>query len=179
MVKSLEGERPENRSPSHSEIFFLAQKVLGKDLFGEPIIERRERRGRPAHIRTIEKANRVLLGLVRGLSAEDIALSIECSVPTLYKHYSKEMDRRKSARLRMEMRQLERLNAEAENGNVAAEKALADRLDKLRVRDQQKEQAPAPSKTPKPAGKKEMLRQAAMEQRGLYEPPPPPVVKLN
>ena len=57
---------------------------------------------------------------------------------TLRKHYSRECAMRTTAALRLEQRQLERLNTHAGAGNVAAEKALADRIEKLRRRDQAK-----------------------------------------
>ena len=52
---------------------------------------------------------------------------------------------------------------------------LARRLDQLRMRDNAHAQASA---APKPAkvGKKEAAERAAIEQRGLYEPPPAPAL---
>src|SRR3546814_18548289 len=75
------------------------------------------------------------------------------------------------------MTQLGRLNAQAEAGNVAAEKELMKQMDRLRHRDQQQQIAPAPTKSTK-LGKKEAAKAVANEVRGLYEPPAAPA-RLN
>src|SRR3546814_11889053 len=75
------------------------------------------------------------------------------------------------------MTQLGRLNAQAEAGNVAAEKELMKQMDRLRQRDQQQQIAPAPTKSTK-LGKKEAAKAVANEVRGLYEPPAAPA-RLN
>ena len=62
-----------------------------------------------------------------------------------------------------------------EAGNVAAEKELWVRLEKLRQRDKHRAATPAPAKQPK-LGKKAEAEQRAMEHRGLYEPPAPPAL---
>jgi len=116
--------------------------------------------------------------LVRGLSAKQTAAVVGVAVSTLREHYSAELGQRHVAATRFEMHQLMRLNDEAEKGNVAADKELAKRLDSLRMRDQHRADVPAPSgraKTEK-LGKKDAAERAAQEQRGLYEPPAPPVL---
>src|SRR3546814_16016280 len=75
------------------------------------------------------------------------------SGPTLRKVYFAEVAKRAEARLRLEMTQLGRLNAQAEAGNVAAEKELMKQMDRLRQRDQQQQIAPAPTKSTKLAKK--------------------------
>lgn len=154
----------------------MGGEILEVDLFGLPRQPRHEGRGRPRHEPTRETRNRVLLGLVRGLTVKEIARSIGVSAPTLYEHYSEEMAEREHAALKMEMRQLELLVAEAENGSVAANKELDNRLQKLRLRDQHRADAPRPAKKPaaKPLGKKEQQHLAAMEPSELYDAPPPP-----
>ena len=132
------------------------------DLFGDPVSAPKDGRGRPEFIWTLEKSNRVLLGLVRGLTQAQIALTISCDVKTLRKHFSRELATRKAATLRFEMRQLERLNALAVGGSVAAEKELAKRLDTLRMRDASEKFAAAPkAKKVEKVGKKEQRRRAA------------------
>jgi len=153
----------------------VADEILGVDLFGNPFVPRHEGRGRPPHVPTRETRNRVILCLVRELSLKDTASVIGISVPTLREHYSSELAMRATAALRMEMRQLERLNAAADGGNVAAEKELWVRLEKLRLRDKHRAAAPAPAKQPK-LGKKAEAEQRAIEHRGLYEPPSPPAL---
>lgn len=153
----------------------MAQENLGTDLFGDPFLAPREGRGRPAHKPTVESRNKVLLCLVRGLAVKDVAAVLGITTPTLRLHYFSELQQRKVAGLRMEMRQLERLNAQAEQGNVGAERELAKRIDALRQRDRHRATAPAPTEAAqKKLGKKASAEKAARDQRGLYEPPAPP-----
>ncbi|WP_257554131.1 hypothetical protein [Sphingobium sp. CFD-2] len=152
----------------------MAQEFSGTDLFGDPIVTRQEGRGRPEHEWSLESSNKVLLAFARGLSVKQAATAIGVSVPTLRKHYFSEVAKRDAAQLRMEMTQLARLNAQAAEGNVAAEKELLKQLDKMRQRDQVRAMAPAPTAKPEKMGKKEAATQAAGQVRGLYEPPPPP-----
>ncbi|WP_244552311.1 hypothetical protein [Allosphingosinicella indica] len=134
---------------------------LGTDLFGDPIHMPQEGRGRPEHAWTRENSNKVLLAFARGLGPKDAATAIGVSVPTLRKHYFAEVAKRREARLRMEMTQLARLNAQAEAGNVAAEKELLKQLEKMHMR----EAGRAMTKTPKAPklGKKEERHAAAAE----------------
>ena len=118
--------------------------------------------------------NRVQMGLVRKLTNREIASTLAISVSTLKEHYSAELQMRKVAQLKMEMRQLERLNALAEGGSVAAEKELATRLDKLRARDEHTKDAPAPKKQAAKLGKKEAADLAAREPSELYDTPAAP-----
>jgi hypothetical protein len=159
----------------------LVDEILGTDLFGDPVLPRKEGRGRPEHIWTRENSNKVLLAFARGLGVKEAATAIGLSVPTLRKVYFSECEKRQSARLRMDMTQLARLNAAAEGGNIAAEKELAKQLEKMRMRDQAQAMAPAPPQRPgkvEKIGKKVAMARAAEQVRGLYEPPPPPS-KLN
>lgn len=144
------------------------------DLFGDPVIPRQEGRGRPEVVWDRVKSNTVLLAFARGLSVKEVAAAIGVSAPTLRKVYFSEVAKRAQARLRMEMTQLTRLNAQAEAGNVAAEKELMKQMDRLRQRDQVQTMAPAPTAKPVKLGKKEAAAQAAEQVRGLYEIPPPP-----
>lgn len=129
------------------------------DLFGDPVLARGEGRGRPAHVWSRENSNRVLLAFVRGLSCKDAAILVGIDVKTLRKHYFRECEQRATAKLRMEMRQLERLNAQAEQGNVGAEKELAKRIEVLRMRDASAKEFGKPSgrkpKVEQPLGKKQ------------------------
>ncbi|WP_313326105.1 hypothetical protein [Sphingobium yanoikuyae] len=157
----------------------MSGEISEVDLFGDPVISRQEGRGRPEHIWTRERSNKVLLAFARGLSVKDAATTIGISVPTLRKVYFSEVEKRSEARLRMEMVQLSRLNDQAGAGNVAAEKELIKQLDRLRQRDQQQQLAPAPTKAAAPKlGKKEAAKAQAQDVRGLYEPPAPPT-RLN
>ena len=151
----------------------MAKANSDVDLFGDPITLRQGGRGRPSHAWSRENSNKVLLAFVRGLNLKQAAMVIGVSVPTLREHYSSEIAKRKSAQLRMEMTQLARLNAQAEAGNVTAEKELIRQLDRFRSRDQAQAMASRPPKPPK-LGKKAEAEQKAAQQRGLYEPPPAP-----
>ncbi|MBD2842697.1 hypothetical protein [Erythrobacter rubeus] len=134
----------------------MAEENLETDLFGDPVFPPREARGRPEFQWTLERSNRVLLAFARGLSLGQTAKLIDCDVKTLKKHFSREVGLRQTASLRLEMRQLERLNAQADAGNVTAEKELAKRIEVLRVRDHmlRSDVKPAKAKQPK-RGKKE------------------------
>jgi hypothetical protein len=157
------------------EIFFSVTEFSERDLFGDPIVEPQEGRGRPEHRWTLANSNKVLLAFARGLSVKDAATGIGVSVPTLRKHYSSEVAQRDAAAVRFEMVQLARLNERAGAGSVAAEKELGRRIDKARL-EQLADTVSRRAKPPKPAprGKKEMQQQAAEEVRGLYETPPAP-----
>lgn len=94
------------------------------DLFGLPLVAERGR-GRPAHVWTIENSNKVNLLFACGHKPADVAKVLGITKPTFYKHYFNEIARASLAPLMLKARQLERLNAQAEAGNVTAEKALA------------------------------------------------------
>jgi hypothetical protein len=152
----------------------VVDEILGIDLFGDPVLPRREGRGRPEVVWTKDGSNVVLLAFARGLSVKQAATAIGVSVPTLRKVYFSEVSKRAEARLRMEQRQLARLNEAAQGGNVAAEKELMKQIERLRTRDQVHAFAPAPTAKAEKLGKKAGAEKAAEELRGLYEPPAPP-----
>lgn len=153
----------------------MADGISVVDLFGDPVLPRSEGRGRPEHLWSRANSNRVLLAFARGLSVKEAAKVIGVSAPTLRKVYFSEVAKRREAQLRLEMTQLARLNAQAEAGNVTAEKELFKQLDRLRQRDQgQAMAAPAPTVRPERLGKKAEAAKAAEQVKGLYEPPPPP-----
>lgn len=160
----------------------MAKRNLVVDLFGDPVVQPREGRGRPEHLWSLENSNKVLLAFARGLTVKDAAVAIGISVPTLRKVYFSEVAKRQAARLRMEMTQLARLNAEAAAGNVTAEKELMKQMERLRLRDQSEELAPRPThkaKKDRPLGKKERLKIEAERVSELYETLPPPPARMN
>ena len=140
-------------------------------MFGDPVVERSEARGRPAHSWSRERSNRVLIAFWRGLSLKDAASLIEVSVPTLRKVYFSEVAKRNFARLKGEQLQLERLNDQAAEGNVAAMKELLKQIDRLRMNDQGAAFTARPAKAPKAPklGKKEQLNHDAIEASGNGE----------
>jgi hypothetical protein len=134
------------------EIFFVADENSDRDLFGDPVVERQEGRGRPEHRWTLENSNKVLLLFARGRGKADAAAAIGIAVRTLEKHYLREIQQRHSARLRLEATQLARLNKAAEEGNVTAEKELLKVMERGLIEQLPKSMKPA--KAPK-VGKKQ------------------------
>src|SRR5689334_5578354 len=65
-VESSQSRRPRNRRPSHSEFFFVAEENSERDLFGDPVLPRREGPGRPEAVWSREVSDRVLLAFVVG-----------------------------------------------------------------------------------------------------------------
>ena len=155
----------------------MGDVVLGTDLFGDPVLAARGGPGRPEVVWNRETSSRVLLAFARGLTVKETAEIAGMSSPTMRRVYFSECAKRTTALLRLEMTQLVRLNAEAEKGNVGAERELARRLDQVRMRDSAKKQASAPPSKPQPKlGKKEEAELAARKLTGLYDPPPAPLL---
>lgn len=155
----------------------MGEEVSEVDLFGERVVRRAEKAGRPETVWNRQTSDRVLLAFARGLTVKETAQLVDLSQPTFRKVYFSEWSKRRQARLKLEMLQLTRLNDAAADGNVSAERELARRLDQLRLRDAATAQASAPpTQTPREPklGKKAEAELRAMEQRGLYEPPPAP-----
>lgn len=155
----------------------MSGENLGVDLFGDPIVAPREGPGRPEVVWSREGSNKVLLAFARGLSMKSTADIVGMSVPTLRKVFFSEVRARHLARLKLEISMLARLAAEAESGNVTAIKELDRLIDKQRSRDQAQAMASeAPRQRAPQLGKKAAIEQAAREQQGLYQPPPPPTL---
>lgn len=155
----------------------MAEQILAVDLFGEPVQPRRDGPGRPEAVWNRHGSDLAILGFARGLTVKECAQVVGLSQPTFRRVYFSECAKRKLARLKVEMLQLTRLNDQAAEGNVSAERELARRLDQLRMRDSAVAQASAPpAKQPK-LGKKAEAELRAHEQRGLYEPPPAPTLQ--
>ncbi|BEV02212.1 hypothetical protein [Novosphingobium olei] len=145
------------------------------DLFGLPLLAERGR-GRPAHVWTTENSSKVSLLFAAGYKPMDVAKVLGITKPTFYKHYFNEISRAGLAPLMMKARQLERLNREAEKGNVAAEKALAAMLHNERINAQAQQMAATPKREARPAklGKKEEAKINAHGVGGMFAPPAPP-----
>jgi len=155
----------------------LPDEISDRDLFGDPVTKARKGRGRPAHQRTRETVNRVILGLARGWSVGEVAKSIGVDLKTLRKHYFPELGRRAAMALMMESVQLGRLNDQAAAGNVAAEKELMKALEKGRLA-QLADLVAHPRREKKPKlGKKEGAKAEAAEVEGIYAPRRPPKPK--
>lgn len=152
-----------------------AVSAAALDLFGMPVAEARGP-GRPGHVATAETRRFVNLLFVCGHPWLAIAKALGLKKTAFYEHYRAEIAEREFAALKFKGRQLERLNDAAEKGNVAAEKALAGMIQAEQLKQQHRAAAPAPTvKMPK-LGKKDAAEKAAMEQRGMYEPPAAPLL---
>lgn len=157
--ESLGALKPPDHCPPHSEIFFVSDVVL--DLFGMAVCERRQGRGRPEHVWTMENSNKINLLFACGVDVKDVAAAIGITQPTLRKHYSSEVAGRRIAALRLKGKQLARLNAMAEEGIVTAERTLMMMVE----REQMKNSSAAFADKAKPArkGLKEARRDAAWD----------------
>ena len=94
----------------------------GFDLLGDPIPEGFGKRGRPPHVVTDEKRNRVMVLQALGWANARIARSLSITLPTLKKHYFRELRAREEARDRLEAERLAMVHSAAREGNVAAMK---------------------------------------------------------
>lgn len=153
---------------------------LGFDLFGDLIVPPREGPGRPEHRWTLENSHKVNLVFAMGGSVADAAAVIDVTQPTLRKHYFSEVGERRKARLKMNVRQMQLLAAQAEKGNVGAVKTLLGRLDKaaldsLAVEVARRGQA-EPRAKPAKLGKKEERQAAAGRVGGRFAPRPAPML---
>ncbi len=152
-----------------------------RDLFGMPVLPPRGK-GRPAHAATAETRQFVNLLLVCGYPPIAIAKALGLKRTAFYEHYREELRERDFAALKFRGRQLQRLNVAAENGNVAAEKALAGmvqaeqlRATSARIVDRGKKGEAKPAAI----GKKEAARAAAQELGGIFETRQPPANLVN
>lgn len=98
--------------------------ILTIDLFGDAVTLPSGRRGRPAHCWSKSSADKVILGLAMGMSAEEIANGLGISQPTLRKYYFSELKRRDMQRDRFELWRAHQLAELANAGNVTAIKEL-------------------------------------------------------
>lgn len=150
------------------------------DLFGLPLLAEKGR-GRPAHVWTKENSDKISLLFACGRKPIEVARVIGITKPTFYKHYFNEIANAGHAPLMMKARQLERLNREAEKGNVTAEKALAAMIHAEQLRtlaDRVQDRRPSEPAAPK-LGKKDAAKQAAGQMNGRFGARTPPPMMLN
>lgn len=145
------------------------------DLLGDPIPEGRGKRGRPEHIPTEEKRRLVIVLQAFDWSMERIAAALNCTPPTLRKHYFRELKHREEARARVEAKLLGKLMAAVEEGRDSAIEKMFKRLEKsdqnaLAGRVANRGSVSAAQKL----GKKEARKKAAGEVKGKFAPPPSP-----
>lgn len=94
------------------------------DLFGHPIVERSAGPGRPPYVPTEKDRNKVKLLLALGWSIQRIANGVGVSPATLKRYFRAELKSRDAMRDRLEARRLEIAMEQANEGNIAALKAL-------------------------------------------------------
>jgi hypothetical protein len=145
----------------------VADEIL--DLFGMPILAAKGK-GRPEHVWTVENSNKVNLLFACEKKATEIAHTLGISKPTFYKHYFNEIARAGQAPLMLTGLQLERLNAEADKGNVAAIKALNVMIEREQMRSAEGRVRDRGKGEPKPAplGKKEQAKVDAATAGGRF-----------
>lgn len=131
------------------------------DMFGDPVPEYRDPRGRPEHVPTQEKRNLIIQLLAFGWTMKRIAGAIGLTEKTLRKHYSRELKVRDVARDRVEAARLSMLWTEMRKGNVAAMREygrLVERADLAAVERSFEERDAEPRRA---IGKKEAAQLAA------------------
>lgn len=127
------------------------------DLFGEPLVDPKDPRGRPKLHITRQTREKVKVLKALGMTQADIATAIGCSVPTLTHYFFREL---KEATGEIKARVIQALMDKVDDGNVAAIKAALQLLDIGALDPQASRQAPKPAAeadAPKtePLGKKE------------------------
>lgn len=152
------------------------------DLFGDPLLVREAKRGRPAHERTARNANKVSLLFAMGYEVKDVAAALGITQPTLRKHYFSEVSQREAMRLKLEAEVNVQLFEAAKSGNVGAMKKLLDRVDRASltmVAAKVRARGKAEPVKSAPIGKKEAQRRAAENVTGRFEPRQPPTLLIN
>jgi hypothetical protein len=103
---------------------------IARDLFGGLRQLPSGGRGRPSHCWSQENENRVIMGLVMGLSDQKIAHGLKISLYQLRRYYSSALASREMERTRFELWRAEKLANLANEGNVGAMKELSKIIEK-------------------------------------------------
>lgn len=127
------------------------------DLYGDPVPASRGKKGRPPHVPTAENRKFVELALACGKDEEAIAAGLRITPATLRRHYFHELEGKRAARLRLDMKNLAAIVAAVEAGKPAAMALLDKRMKREGLAEGAREMAtPSKPKKAKP-GKKEQL----------------------
>lgn len=118
---------------------------------------------------TAENRRFVQLALACGQSEDDIATALGINARTLNRHYFHELSGKRSARMRLDMKNMAAIVGQVEAGNVAAMALLEKKIAKLDMKALAQRAAHVDRK-PKPLGKKEAAKEAAAEVAGKYAP---------
>ena len=134
-------------------------------------------RGRPSHVRSEEKVNKVMVLLAMDKSNLQIANALGITEPTLRKHYFPELKVRAMARDALEAEVLVALVGEAKAGSVGAFKQVQARFDRIEMALRAKAIAGDEDRKPQqraiPKGKKDQAKQAAedvLAENPLFNP---------
>ncbi len=137
------------------------------DLLGDPIPEGFGKRGRPPHIPSTEKRNKVILLLALGKDNDCIARALGITKPTLKKHYFRELKVRDEARDRVDGIRVMALWCQVREGNVAALKEFNRLMERVDLETAEREFGERQddddddTPTPEKIGKKEAANKAA------------------
>ncbi len=136
------------------------------DLLGDPIPAGLGKRGRPPHLPTDENRRKIIALMAFDKNEAQIAAALSISVPTLKKHYFRELAAKLEARQRVEGKLLGALMKEVDAGNVSAIDKVFKRLDRHDLaRRIQPPTATKPAKA-KPLGKKAQAEIDAHDNSG-------------
>ena len=125
------------------------------DLWGDPVPQRPEKRGRPTHVPTPEKRLRVSVLRALNQSHEEIAAAMGVSEPTLRKHYLPEL---KGGMAQKRAEALVLLYTEVQKGNVSAIKEFLRQVERSDLTPA----AAKPTRAPKLGKKAQAAIDAAM-----------------
>lgn len=136
------------------------------DLFGNPVIDRRGKAGRPSYVPNERDSNKIKLLLALGWTNERIAHAISLSVPTLRKHYFQLLKVRDYQRDMLDAARLAKLWDLFMSGNVGASKEfgrLLEKSDAMQADRAFRGDDSSPEPRPERLGKKELAQIAAEE----------------
>lgn len=105
----------------------MAENSPPTDLFGEPILPAKEKRGRPSHVRTVELSRKIALSRAVGRTIEQIKSLVGLDEKTLRKYYSRELE--KAPEL-VEAVLDEAIFEQAMQGRVGAMRLMKEMLDR-------------------------------------------------
>jgi len=147
------------------------------DLFGDPVPASRGKKGRPPHVPTAENRRFVSLSLACGHDEEAIAAALRITTKTLSRHYFHELEGKRSARLRLDMKNMSALVAKVDEGSVSAMAQLDRKIERIKQQETAKKyQQRSPDPVPAPTGKKDAERAAAAKVAGKYAAPSAPTI---
>lgn len=151
-------------------------EIIGFNLFGDPIFDAKDKRGRPRFEWTQKNANKVSMLLAMGWTNDRIASVIfdprtgkTISTPTLKRYFRSELKVRDVARDMLSARRLMLAMEKSEDGNVGAMRVLEKLIEQndamnadMRIRGDVKSKSDDEKKAPK-LGKKEAAQAAAQQ----------------